>query len=218
MDMVATANSSGTNRLIQRALSTSDTQGLAELFDRHRERLRKMIRLRLDWRLRGRVSSSSVLELVYGDVCRRINEYPSASGQTFFLWLRAVAGRVIDSVNQQHVGDRSAQAEGEISLYRGSLPEVTAASMAAQLLGDRAANQAAVRAEMLVRLQPAVNGLDPMDREILALRNLEELSADETAAALGLTKGAATIRYLQAVKRLNEILGNIPGFFGPGRG
>jgi RNA polymerase sigma-70 factor (ECF subfamily) len=54
--------------------------------------------------------------------------------------------------------------------------------------------------------------MDALDREILALRNFEELTIDETAAVLGMNKSAATVRYLQAVKRLNEVLASIPGF------
>ena len=50
------------------------------------------------------------------------------------------------------------------------------------------------------------------DREILALRNFEELTAAEAAIALGIEPAAATVRFLQALKRLNEILRTIPGF------
>ncbi len=39
-----------------------DQQALAELFARHRDKLRRMIQLRLDHRLAGRVSTSDVLQ------------------------------------------------------------------------------------------------------------------------------------------------------------
>jgi RNA polymerase sigma-70 factor (ECF subfamily) len=90
--------------------------------------------------------------------------------------------------------------------------------MAAQLLGDRAANQAAVRADLLGQLQSALNGLHPLDRELLALRHFEELSNEAAATVLGLEPAVATVRYLQALKRLNEILRSIPGFFAAQRG
>jgi len=35
---------------------------------------------------------------------------------------------------------------------------------------------------------------------------------------LGLEPATVTVRYLQALKRLNEILRSIPGFFATGRG
>jgi RNA polymerase sigma-70 factor (ECF subfamily) len=194
-----------------------DARAVAELFARHRERLRRMIRLRLDSRLRGRLSSSELLDRVYADACTRIAEFSAAAGQSFFLWLRELAGWRIDEAHRQHFGDRAGRASHEIHLYRGSLPEVTAASMAAQLMGDQSANPEAARVEMLLRLQAALNSMDPLDREIVALRKFEELNAEQAAAVLGMTRAAASVRYLQAIKRLNATLASIPGFPHKGR-
>lgn len=213
--MVAASNSSSTNRLLQRLRAGTDSGTIGELFGRHRERLRKMVRLRLDWRLRGRISSASIVDQVLREVGSQLTEFAASSDQSFFLWLRELTGRRLDAIHKQHLGPLHDDAE--IRLYRGALPEVSAGSMAAQLMGDRAANQSAARAEMLQTLQAALNALDPLDREILALRNFEEMSSDETAAILGMNKTAAIIRYLQAAKHLNEILASIPGFFNASR-
>jgi RNA polymerase sigma-70 factor (ECF subfamily) len=185
---------------------------MTELFGRHRERLRKMIRLRLDWRLRGRVSSSTLLEQVFNDACVHFDDLRGEQDWSFFLWLRELTAHRIDLAHREQFGERTEETGGEIQLNRGSLPSVTPAAMAAQLLGDRSAHQTAARAELLARLQGALNGMDALDREILALRNFEELTIDEAAAVLGITKSAATVRYLLAVKRLNEVLASIPGF------
>ena len=75
------------------------------------------------------------------------------------------------------------------------------------------ASQAAIRAELQTRLQVVLNGMDPLDREVLALRHFEELSNAETAAVLGLQKAAASNRYIRALKRLKEILDALPGGF-----
>jgi hypothetical protein len=71
--MTTPANSSATTRLLDQA-GAGDSQALAALFARHQERLRTMVRLRLDPRLRGRLTSSAVLERVYRDVLRRLDE------------------------------------------------------------------------------------------------------------------------------------------------
>lgn len=208
--MLTSFNSSRTNRLLQRPLD-KDPQALAELFARHRERLRRMVRLRLDNRLRGRFDSSSVLQQVYLDVGRRLGEFLADPEQSFFLWLRRVAGERIQDLHRRHLG---APADaGELTLYRGALPEVNSVSLAAQLLGGRAANQAALRADLLLKLQQALNGMDSLDREVLALCHFEELTEPETATVLGLGAAAVTARYLRALKRLKEILNGIPGFF-----
>lgn len=211
--MSVAANSSATAHLLLHLGPSRDSQTIGELFGRHRERLRKLVRLRLDWRLRGKVSSSSILDQIYIDVCKRIDEFKPEPGQSFYLWLRQIAGKRIEQVHRDQLGEQLFDAHRELHLQRGALPEVTAASMAAQLLGDRAANQSAVKANMLRLLEGALNGMDAVDREMIALRNFEELNSGEAAAVLGMAKAAATIRHLQAVKKLNEILASVPGFF-----
>ena len=100
----------------------------------------------------------------------------------------------------------------EVSLYRGALPAASSAALAAQLLGTYTSpTQAAVRAERTMRLQEAVNALDPMDREVLSLRHFEEMSLVETALSLGIEESAAAKRYIRALKRLKSILANMPG-------
>jgi RNA polymerase sigma-70 factor (ECF subfamily) len=100
----------------------------------------------------------------------------------------------------------------EVSLHRGTLPETTSAALAAQLLGHLTRpSEAAVRAEIKIRLQEAINSMDPIDREVLALRHFEHLSPVETANVLGLKEKAAGMRYVRALRRLKDILATFPG-------
>jgi RNA polymerase sigma-70 factor (ECF subfamily) len=102
-----------------------------------------------------------------------------------------------------------------VSLYRGSLPETTSAALAAQLLGHLTRpSEAAIRAETKVRLQEALNRMEPLEREVLALRHFEHLSNAETAQVLGIQESAASKRYLRALKRLKDILTSTPGGIG----
>ena len=80
-------------------------------------------------------------------------------------------------------------------------------ALAAQLLGRLTTpSRAAIRAEIQIKIQDALNALDPIDREILALRHFEELTNNETAAVLGIHKAAASNRYVRALRRLKVIL------------
>jgi RNA polymerase sigma-70 factor (ECF subfamily) len=210
--MISACNSSQTNRLLQR-VSAQDGQALDELFTLHRERLRKMVRLRLDRRLRSQFTSSAVLQEVYRDACKRIGEYLANPQQRVFLWFRTLTGQRIQELHRQHLGAHVLDAGQEFSVYRGAMPEVNSVSLAAQLIGDRAMNQAAVRADLLLRLQDALNSMDAFDREILGMCHFEELRDDEVATILGIDKTAATLHYVRALKRLKEILKSVPGFF-----
>src|SRR5260370_179805 len=98
-------------------------------------------------------------------------------------------------------------ARREVSLYRGALPEASSAALAGRLVGHRTTpSQAAVRAEMQLRLQEALNGMNPLDREVLALRHFEQLTNAETARVLDLRESAATQRYARSLLPLKALL------------
>src|SRR3954452_7691124 len=198
--------------LLARALAR-DEPAFATLFDTHRDRLRRLVRLRLDRRLSGRVDSDDVLQEAYLEARRRLPEYArDPQAMPFHLWLRLVTGQKLIDLHRHHLGARARDAGMEVSLHRGAFPQASSVSLAAQLLGRMtSASRAAIRAEHKLILQEALNGMDVIDREVLTLRHFEHLSNDETALVLGLSKSAASNRYIRALKRLKEILSSIPG-------
>ncbi|WP_406696264.1 sigma-70 family RNA polymerase sigma factor [Singulisphaera sp. Ch08] len=198
--------------LLRRA-GDGDEGAVTELFDRYRKRLRQMIRLRLDRRLQGRVDPSDVLQDAFIDLTEQLPSYFTRPDLPFFLWLRLLAGQRLMRVHRHHLGAAMRDAGREVSLYKGALPQASSVSLAAQLLGRfTSASQAAVRAERQLQLQSAINGMDEIDREMIALRHFEELSNSEIAAILGLSKAAASNRYVRAMVRLQTILESLPGF------
>lgn len=212
MDAAASDAPDDTPALIERAVA-GDKTALAELFSRYRPRLRQMVRLRLDRRLAGRVDPSDVLQEAYLDVAQQLPAYQDQPDLPFFLWLRLVTGQRLARVHRHHLGTAGRDVGREVSLYRGGLPHASSVAIAAQLLGKlTAASAAAVRAEMQLQLQAALNEMDALDREIIALRHFEELTNREAAQVLGLSKTAASNRYIRALARLQKILESIPGF------
>jgi len=197
--------------LIDRA-AKGDEAALAELFGRYRKRLRAMVRLRMDRRLQGRVDPSDVLQEAYMDVAQQLPSYQAKREMPFYLWLRLTTGQRLMRLHRQHLGAAMRDAGREVSLHRGALPQASSVSLAEQLLGRvTSASRAVERAEIQLQLQTALNGMDEMDREIIALRHFEELSNAEAAQVLGLETSAASKRYIRALKRLQEILKGIPG-------
>jgi RNA polymerase sigma-70 factor, ECF subfamily len=205
------SNSADTSRLIARA-QAGDPAALDELFARHRARLRRMVEMRLDRRLQGRIDASDVIQEAYVDVARKLGDYLREPKLPPFLWLRLVVGERLLKLHRTHLGAQMRDAGREVSLYREALPTASSAALAAQLLGKHTSpTQAAVRAERLLRLQEALNALDPLDREILSLRHFEELTRAEAAEALGIEEAAAAKRYVRALKRLRDTLAGMPG-------
>jgi RNA polymerase sigma-70 factor (ECF subfamily) len=204
-------NSADSSLLLERARA-GDQDARNEIFARHRARLRRMVEMRLDQRLQARLDASDVIQDAYLDVMARLDAYLRDPKVPLFLWLRLVVGERLMKLHRHHLGTQMRDAGLEVSLYRGALPAASSAALAAQLLGRHTSpTQAAVRAERLLRLQEALNRLDPMDREVLSLRHFEELNRAETAQVLGIAESAAAKRYLRALKRLKEALANMPG-------
>jgi RNA polymerase sigma-70 factor (ECF subfamily) len=207
-------DSSAPDDLLRRA-AVGEQQALAELFALYRARLRRMVALRLDRRLQGRVDPSDVLQEAYLDLAKRAPEFLAQPTMPFFLWLRLLTGQRLLAIHRQYMGTRMRDIGQEVALRHGAMPQASSVSLAAQLLGRLTSpSLAAVRAEMQVRLQEALNGMDPIDREVLVLRHFEELTNQETAEVLGLPKTASSNRYVRALKRLRIILQSMPGFSG----
>jgi RNA polymerase sigma-70 factor (ECF subfamily) len=189
-------------------------KALGEVWDRYCERLRRLVRLRLDRRLQGRVDPSDVLQEAFLDFQARAPDYIQQPDMPFFLWLRFLTGQRLQLIHRHHLGTQMRDAGREVSLQRGAMPQATSVSLAAQLLGRfTSVTQAVQRAEMQLILQEAINAMDPLDREILALRHFEELSNEETAQVLDIKPSAASSRHVRALKRLRESLRKTPGFF-----
>ena len=209
-------DSTDSEDLLLRA-AAGDEAVLAALWERPRARRPAMVRPRLDRGLQGRVDPSDVLQDAYLDLAARLPDYARDRPMPAYLWLRLVTGQRLAQVHRQHLGAAMRDAGREVSLYRGALPQASSASLAAQLLGRfTTASQAAIRAERQLQLQEILNGLDPMDREILALRHFEQLTNGEAARVLGLSKTAANNRYIRALRRLRDLLERVPGFFDQG--
>jgi RNA polymerase sigma-70 factor (ECF subfamily) len=197
--------------LIERS-QAGDTEALNELFSRHRERLRRMVELRLDHQLQARVDASDVVQDAYVEAVQRLGEYLREPRLPFFLWLRLVVGERLLKLHRHHLGTKMRDARREMALYRGALPQASSAALAAHLLGKHTSpTQAAVRAERVLRLQEALNTLDPIDREILALRHFEDLTSAEAAQVLDIQEEAAAKRYVRALRRLKKMLASLPG-------
>ncbi len=175
-------------------------------FDRHADRLRRTIRLRLDRRLVGVIDSAYVLDRVRAEATRREPERAGSDQNGPFLWLRRLTGEVLREIHLEELGEVG---RGDVTLLRGALPEASSASLATQLLGKgagAAGDHEAARANLKLQLQELLNAMDPMDREALTLRHCEQLSSDEAAAVLGISIPQASEAYIRALRRIGAIL------------
>jgi RNA polymerase sigma-70 factor (ECF subfamily) len=211
MDAVMGSNSSDTDDLLQRA-AAGDHESWSALLAQHGPRLRRLVAFRMDQRLQGRLDPSDVVQEASLEAWLHLGDYLQGAELPFYLWLRGIAGNKLREMHRHHLGTQMRDAGREVSIYRGAMPGATSAALAAQLLGHGTRpSEAAFRAEVKIRLQEALNQMDPLDREVLALRHFEQLSPKETAQVLEIKEKAAGMRYVRALRRLKQILSELPG-------
>jgi RNA polymerase sigma-70 factor (ECF subfamily) len=202
---------SETVRLLER-LRAGDRRALADLFLRHRARLWRMVELRIDARLYVKIDASDVLEDGFLDLAKRVESYLRDPRLPVFLWMRLVVSDRLAMVHRHHLGSAVRDAGREVSLYRDPMPQASSAALASMLLGRMTSpSNAAIRAEQTLQVQEAVNSLEPLDREVVALRHFEQLTRAETAVVLGISEEAGAKRYIRALKKLKSILAAMPG-------
>lgn len=194
------------------AAKQGDQTALATLLEEHRERLERIVKLRIDRRLQGRVDPADVVQETTVAVLKKFPDYADSPKLSFFLWLRLETLQKLIDVHRFHLGTKMRSAGQEVSLHRGSLPQVNSVSLAEQLLGRLStASRTAMRAELKLKVEDALNQMDAHDREMLVLRHFEELSNAEAAEVLGISPTAACNRYVRALKRLKSVFEDMPG-------
>jgi len=191
-------------------LRGGDAEALGELFMLHRDRLWRMLHVRLDRRLAARVSPDDLLQETFLDAARRAGEFLGGPAVPFYVWLRSLAVQRMLMAQRAHLGARARDVSREVRLTPGGSPFASPDSMAGGLAGERTSpSQAAARRELHDRLRAALGEMDEVDREVLALRHFEELGNGEVAEVLGITKDAASKRHVRALKRLREALAGL---------
>jgi RNA polymerase sigma-70 factor (ECF subfamily) len=195
-------------------LQEGEPQALASLFALYRDRLRRMVELRLDARLRGRVSASDILQEAYIGALERLAHYQASPSIPAFVWIRSVTLQRMIDVHRRHLGAKLRAAGREVRLGQEDQLGASSEQIAVLIADATSASHAARRGETLAQLQHALDQLEPIDRDVLVLRHFEQLTNQEAAACLGIKATAASKRYVRAIERLRDVLEQIPGFEG----
>ena len=196
-----------TDELVLRSAGGDDAARQA-LLVRHRDRLRKMIGVRLDRRLLGRLDPSDVVQEVLIEAHEKLNDYLRDQPLPFYPWLRQIAWQRLVKIHQHHhARKRRVTQEGPALL---ELPDESVEDLVERLAGSGTSpSRHALREELRLRVRRALGQLAERDREVLVLRYLEQLPLAEIAAVLGTTEGAVKSRHARALLRLQALLGDV---------
>ena len=192
-------------------LKSAGQKALADAFALHTERLQRIVDLRLDPRLAGRVDAADVLQEAFLEACKRLPRYLDDPRVSVFVWLRGVTLDTLIHVHRRHLAEMR-DAGRDIPLQAGRGPQASSISMAGWLIGDLTSpSQAAIRDETARKIEEVLGAMDEIDREVLILRHFEQLSNDEVASVVGVKKAAASRRYMRALARFREVVTTVPG-------
>jgi RNA polymerase sigma-70 factor (ECF subfamily) len=188
-----------------------EREAVNRLLDRHRKSLRRLVHIRLDRALAGRVDASDIVQDVLLEASQRLDAFIRDAKMPFHLWLRQLArDRIIDMHRRHRVAQRRS-VDRERSLATGEFADRSSMDLAAQIR-DQELTPAAenIRRELERRFLAALEELDEDDRDIVLMRHYEQLGNSEVAEALGISPAAAGMRHLRALRKLRDILGDHP--------
>jgi RNA polymerase sigma-70 factor, ECF subfamily len=193
-----------TQALLDRA-TTGDVAARRDLLERYRDYLRRMVAARLDRRVAARLDPSDVVQETLADAAQQMDKCLGSPSLPFFGWLRLLAGEHIRDAHRRHLGAQRRAVTRECRA-----PELTnesAVGLVSHLRAqDTSPSNRLVREESCARVRAAMSALRPVDREVLAMRYVEQLSTAEMAQALGISEGAVKSRHLRAVIKLRGVL------------
>ncbi len=194
-----------TDHLLDLAAS-GDRSSREQLLTRHRQRLKRMVAIRLDRRIAARVDPSDIVQEALADAARRLDDYLRERPMPYYPWLRRLAFDRLDKAHRRHTaGRRSVEREEP-----PDLPNESALKLAERLLAPNTdPARAALRKEKRQQVRELLDRLSAADREVLVLRFLERLSTNEAAEVLGIRPGAVRLRLMRALERLRQNLGDI---------
>lgn len=178
-----------------------------ELMERHRNSVRQMIQMRLDRAVAARVDASDVVQDVLLEASQRLNDFIENGSMPFHLWLRQLAKDRLIDMHRRHRGAQRRSVDREQRVGAGSSERSSLNLDGVLADGQLTPAAASIRQELEQRFLTALQELGDDDRDIILMRHQEHLTNSEVADALGLSQPAAGMRYLRALRKLREVLG-----------
>ncbi len=206
--MVTTSNQQTDSRLREQILA-GDLTALSAAFEHNHARFWHLVYFRMDVRLRSRIDPDDVLQDAFVAAESRLNHYIESENVSSVVWLRSIILQTLVDLHRRHLQTQARDASLDVSLNQSHRGQNTSVCLAEFLSGGMTSpSNAAIRAENERQMQAALSEMSDSDQEIIALRHLELLSNAEAAEVLGIQPKNASIRYVRAMKRLKEAVGD----------
>jgi RNA polymerase sigma-70 factor (ECF subfamily) len=194
-----------TDPLLRRAAS-GEAAASRELLERHRDRLTRMVELRLSSRLASRIDVSEVVGETLAEAESRLPDYVRDAPMPFYPWLHRLAAEHLKAARRRLLPTEAGEGSciEDDTLVAGAGPGRLLEALRAE--DDTTPGRANILKERRHRARAALEELAPPDREILVMHYLEELDFSDVAAILGVDEPAAKMRHLRALQRMRTLI------------
>jgi len=188
--------------------SAGDASVVGQLLELHRSRLKRMVSIRLNPRLRSRVGESDIIQETLIRASRGLPDYLAKPPMPFFVWLRWLTSQQIKQCHRFHLDSkkRDARQERFQAEEQDGLSEIIAGHMV-----QTTPSEIVSKEELLAVATRALEEMKPRDREILCMRHFEQMTNQEVAHALGIEESNASTRYLRALAKLQKAMEKTEG-------
>ena len=160
--------------------------------------------MQVDSRLQGKFDTSDVVQQTMMEAWRSASKFRGSTDAERIAWLRKILAHVLAHEVRQYRGTYKRDLDREVSIER-SLARSSRQLNAVLTSATTTPSQQAVQQEQQVALADMLNELPADYREVIVLRNLEELSHSEVAQRMGRTEGAVRMLWVRALQELREL-------------
>jgi RNA polymerase sigma-70 factor (ECF subfamily) len=183
-----------------------DQTALNQLCCVYGERIRRIIRFRLDRKLRSKLDSVDVVQDVLLLAMGGLKDFTYRSEGDFLRWLSRIAeNKIRDIFDEFHTEKRDIRKEIPFKEQRRS----TGGTMSAALDSMRVPTPSVImcKKEALDRLEKALDELKPEYKQVVVLKRIEGLSYDEIGERLGKSAKAVSMLLYRAMTALTIAYG-----------
>jgi RNA polymerase sigma-70 factor (ECF subfamily) len=178
---------------------------LNELLEAYRNYVRLLASTSLRRDVRAKADPSDVAQDTLLKVHRNFHQFRGTTEQEWVAWVRQILARTLANLHRSFAGPGRAvtkerSLEGDVDRSSAMLRNLAPAT------GPSPSTEAQ-RRELGVLVADALAQLEPEDREVVVLRNLEELEWAEIAERTGRSADAARMLWARALRRIAGLLG-----------
>jgi RNA polymerase sigma-70 factor (ECF subfamily) len=185
------------------AFRAGDAAALGPLLARYQPWLQLLARLQIDQRLQGKLGASDVVQQTLLEACRALPQFHGETEAELKAWLRQILAHVLGHEFRRYRGTQQRHLDREVSMEK-ALAESSLKLEQMLAAADPSPSQQAMQREEEVRLADVLARLPADYREVIILRNLQNLPHEEVARRMGRGVGAVRMLWVRALTRLRE--------------